>query len=331
MYAKAKVPVTIESSIENITIDVIGGPNPMAGNGNGIGMYTTSGTANQQFILVPAGPPDSYHIQSVDSGKFLHIGGAIDAKESVLLLWEGANSTSPQTIFKATADANGFIHFITTKGFSFDLKGGATASGTVLWLWDNHGGAGQAFYVMAAANPASLPPAVVRHKRTAAESLDALAAYAKAQTPVIVQMKEQNFAWDLKTNANGDAPSRNPILFYPTTGVKNQQWIFEATDIPNAYRIRTMVANRYVAITDLNDVQGSPLFIHDIIPNVPGFTFNVMADNEGFFHIFSANVFAFDLEGGVYKNGQKLWLWTNNNSVAQSFYITPVAEFFGKF
>lgn len=153
-YSFARVPVMIEIAGENLAWDVQGGTGRVAPNGTNVFFYKSTGTANQQWILESAGTPDTYHFRSVHSGRYIHIAGAIDAKGSSLQIYDGAGSGYAQTYFKAVADKDGFLHFITVNGLAFDLAGGVPVERADLQLWENHGGAPQAFYVYPAPDPA---------------------------------------------------------------------------------------------------------------------------------------------------------------------------------
>jgi len=152
-YSKARIPVIIEAKVENLAWDVQGGVGEPAKNGTNVFFYPSQGEANQQWFLIPAGKGDIYHFQSVHSGRFLHISGAKDEQGSSLIIWDGAGSTLPQTIFTAKADTDGSIRFFSVKGYALDLAGGNPVERADLQLWKNSGGAGQAFYIYPAPRP----------------------------------------------------------------------------------------------------------------------------------------------------------------------------------
>lgn len=152
-YAKARIPVIIETKIENLAWDVQGGVKEPAKNGTKVFFYPTHGEANEQWLLIPAGKPNAYHFQSIHSGRFLHISSAKDEQGSSFLVWDGANTTMPQTIFTASADAEGYIRFSSQKGFYLDLAGGKPVSRADIILGKKNSGDGQAFYIYPAPKP----------------------------------------------------------------------------------------------------------------------------------------------------------------------------------
>jgi len=158
-YAAARVPVIIETKADLYALDVQGGVKEPAKNGTNVFFYPTHGQANEQWLLVPAGKPNAYHFQSLHSGRFIHISNAKDEQGSSLVIWDGAGAEYPQTVFTAKADADGSLRFYSQKGYALDLAGGVPKDRADLILWKSHGGAGQAFYVFPAPEPAAQPGA----------------------------------------------------------------------------------------------------------------------------------------------------------------------------
>lgn len=149
-YAREGTPVAIRSKMGTFAVDLILDPaTKQSPDGYGITFYSFHGQPNQQWKLeaVP-GKPDSYHFKSVATGKYIHIAGGVDARDSALLIWSGAGKEHPQTYYRASVDASGFVHFHSASGKVWDLRGGQPVAGSVLQLYDQNGGDGQALMIM---------------------------------------------------------------------------------------------------------------------------------------------------------------------------------------
>lgn len=100
---------------------------------------------NQLWYLRPAGKDHTYHIQSAQTGKFIHINNAEDRSGSTLVTFSGYGGDN--TMFRAVADEKGNVTWYSKNGFAFDLASGYPANGADLQLWEANNSAAQKFYI----------------------------------------------------------------------------------------------------------------------------------------------------------------------------------------
>ncbi len=113
---------------------------------------------NQLWYLRPAGPVNSYHIQSAQTGKYLHILNGEDRSGNTLVTYSGYGGAN--TVFRAVADENGYITWHSKNGFAFDLYDGRPANGADLQLWEANNTLAQKFYLNIPSDQPAVKPGV---------------------------------------------------------------------------------------------------------------------------------------------------------------------------
>jgi alpha-L-fucosidase 2 len=110
--------------------------------------YTWSGSANQQWKLLPD-YDGSYRLSNVNSGKVLDVPGSSTSSGTALDQWSDANSTN-QWWKLVPAATSGYYRLVNIKsGLCADVQSGSTADGAKVIQWPANGGTNQEWQLVA--------------------------------------------------------------------------------------------------------------------------------------------------------------------------------------
>ncbi|MDN0196247.1 RICIN domain-containing protein [Streptomyces sp. S.PNR 29] len=111
-------------------------------NGGPVIQYTWSGSANQQWKLLPD-YDGSYRLSNVNSGKVLEVPGSSTSSGTALDQWSDTNGTN-QWWKLVPAATSGYYRLVNIKsGLCADVQSGSTADGAKVIQWPANGGSNQ--------------------------------------------------------------------------------------------------------------------------------------------------------------------------------------------
>lgn len=334
------------AAASGLSIDVQGASNSDGGN---VQIYSTNGTGAQEWKIIPNG--EWYYLKNVNSGKVLDVKNGSGASGVNLQQWS-TNGGAGQ-LFRFYENGNGRYYIMAKTGRVIDCAGGSLKSGTNLQIYAFNGTAAQQWMVekvvLSVSQIANIADGYYLFKSgdLCMEVTDAskdnqanvgLGTANEGEHQIFKITNKRNNWYEVENLnsgkvldvTNGSNADKTNLQQVDANGSMAQRFRFYSAGTGNYYlksQLGTMItadkenANIYLGNAVLSNEQKWQM--KRVIPK--GVEISV---SNGNYRIFSslANRMVLDISNGSRNNGANVQIWSDNGTMAQSFYISKESD-----